>query len=50
MCVPKRALLADYYPDELPRLLKSWLSLSGAPDEPKPMDAMRFFGGGGEVL
>ena len=46
----KRELLADYYPDELPVLLREWRRLREPPADEPPADAMDFFGEGGERL
>lgn len=49
--VGKRELLRDYYPDELPALLRAWRALHAPPDDaPEQTDALRFLGEGGERL
>ncbi len=48
MGISKRELLRDYYPAELPRLMACLLPPSE--ETVTQMDAMSFFGAGGEVL
>lgn len=51
MGVSKRALLEDYYPDELGPLVAAWNRLHGAHDaDAEPCAPMAFFGGDGEVV
>lgn len=48
MGISKRELLCDYYPDELPWVLKACGALS-LPEEDAG-DPMAFFGGDGEMM
>ena len=49
MGVSKRELLTDYYPDELPELLRAWRRLhEPAGEGVERVDALAFLGEGGE--
>ena len=46
--IPKRALLEDYYPDELPAVLRAWGELHGMQAQEETTDVMEFLAMGGE--
>lgn len=48
--ISKRELLRDYYPDELPAVLRAWGELHGAKAEPREeeTDVMDFLAMGGD--
>ncbi|HPF86504.1 MAG TPA: hypothetical protein PK537_00455 [Candidatus Limiplasma sp.] len=50
--IPKRALLEDYYPAELPLILRAWADLHGGGQSGRTetVDPMTFFGSGGETI
>jgi hypothetical protein len=49
--IGKRALLEDYYPAELPLVIKAYAQLHGtARDGGETTDPMTFFGTGGERI
>ena len=49
--IPKRALLEDYYPAELPLILQAWRDMhGGARGGAEAVDPMTFFGTGGETI
>lgn len=51
MGISKRELLEDYYLDEILEIMKEWNRLHGAESsEPEPLDALAFFGDGGEII
>lgn len=50
MGISKRELLEDYYLDEIGEIVKAYNRIHGAEPEDKPVDAMTFFGTGGEVI
>ena len=50
MGISKRELLEDYYVDEIAEVVQEYNRIHGAEPEEKPVDAMTFFGAGGEVI
>ena len=50
MGIGKRALLEDYYWDELGAVFEEWNALHGASDEEERVSAETFLGGDGELL
>ena len=48
--ISKRELLDDYYPDEICLVLDAYHRLHGGGEETERVDAMTFFGDGGEVM
>lgn len=48
MGIPKRALLEDYYPDELPVVLRAWGDMHGAQTQEETTDVMEFLTMGGD--
>lgn len=52
MGISKRELLEDYYMDEIGVIIREWNRLNdpASEDEPRNVDAVAFFGDGGEWL
>lgn len=49
MGIGKRELMEDYYLEEISEVISAWNGLHGRGEEAEEeMDAMAFFGGGGE--